>query len=141
MSAQALEKPAATAAAAARFRPEVQWRQASVLSGDFSCKGQAEHAILGTNKTEIVVAIFVNSLSKPPSVLAFSASARNPATAELKIEANDFDLKQFEQEVGYVPEGLQPSKTCMGLSLSDGDTDAAHIYWNRRARTFSAWSQ
>ena len=46
----------------------------------------------------------------------------------------------FKSEVGELPEGLRPSRTCKGLNLSDGKVDSAHIYWNRKARRFDDWS-
>lgn len=56
----------------------------------------------------------------------------------IAIEDLDFEPKQM-REVGMVPPGLRPSKTCMGLNLSDGNVDSAHIYWNREAKRFDDW--
>ena len=129
----------AISAAATKFLPGVKWKQNAVVVGDFSCRGHQEHAILGANKSEIVVAIFLDSLTKPPKVLRYSASARDPSTSELTTEDLDFEPKQFETEVGYIPDGMHPSKTCKGLNLSDGKIDSAHIYWNHNAKQFSDW--
>ena len=130
---------AETVAAATRVVPGVLWKKESVVVGNFSCRGRIERAILGTSKSEIVVAIFLGGLTKPPRVLRYSASSRDPATIELKIEDGDFEPKGFENEVGYIPEGLRPSKTCKGLNLSDGKIDSAHIYWNHNAKQFGDW--
>jgi len=129
----------ATVAAATKFAPGVKWKPDSTVVGDFSCRGRVERAILGANKSEIVVAIFLGALDTPPKFLRYSASARDPATAELRTEDLDFEPKQFESEVGYIPDGLRPSKTCKGLNLSDGKIDSAHIYWNHNAKQFSDW--
>ena len=110
------------------------------MQGDFSCRGRKDRAILGTSKSEIVVAIFVDGLGRPPKVLRYSAGERDPTTAELTIEDLDFDPKRFKSEVGELPDGLRPSRTCKGLNLSDGKVDSAHIYWNRKARRFDDWS-
>lgn len=126
-------------AAAKRFFPGIKWKPASVVVGDFSCQGRIEQAILGTTKTEIVVAVFIGSLARAPKLLRFSAASRDPATSELTIEDGDFDPAQFEREIGYIPDGMRPSKTCKGLNLSDGNVDAAHIYWNHNDKQFTAW--
>jgi hypothetical protein len=45
-----------------------------------------EQAILGTNSSEIVIAVFLNGTTQRPEVLNYSAKARDAATAELKVE-------------------------------------------------------
>lgn len=125
--------------AASKFVPGVTWKEKSIVIGDFSCRARVERAILGTNKSEIVVAIFLSGLAKPPKVLRYSAKARDPSTSELKIEDGDFDPNEFKNEVGYIPDGLRPSKTCKELNLSDGKVDSAHIYWNHNANGFGDW--
>jgi hypothetical protein len=134
-----LGQTGATSAAASKFLSGINWKEGSVVTGDFSCRGRVEHAILGTSKTEIVVAVFLDGLSKPPQVLRYSAKTRDPSTSELKVEDGDFDPKEFEDEVGYIPDGMRPSKSCKGLNVSDGKIDSAHIYWNHDAKQFSDW--
>lgn len=129
----------AVIAAASKFLPDITWKKDSVVTGNFSCRGRIEHAILGTSKTEIVVAVFLDGLTRSPQVLRYSAKTRDPSTAELKTEDGDFDPKEFEDEVGYIPDGMRPSKSCIGLNLSDGNVDSAHIYWNHNAKQLSDW--
>src|ERR1017187_4191115 len=43
--------------AAAKYVPGVAWRHQSVVSGNFSCRGRSEQAILGISKSEIVIAV------------------------------------------------------------------------------------
>lgn len=107
------------------------------MSGDFTCRGRKQQAILGTNAAEIVIAVFVNGISARPEVLRYSAKARNAKTAELKVEALDFDPKA---DIGYELPGFRRSKSCKGLNLSDGLTDSAHIYWNRESNRFEDWT-
>jgi hypothetical protein len=128
-----------TVAAATKFAPAVKWKPDSMILGDFSCRRRVERVILGTNKSEIVVAIFLGPLTAPPNFLRYSSSVRDPATAELKTEDLDFEPKRFESEVGYIPDGLRPSRICKGLNLSDGKIDSVHIYWNHNANEFSDW--
>lgn len=128
-----------TVEAASKFVKEVKWRQESVVAGDFSCRGKQENAILGITSEHIVVAIFYRGLTKPPEVLRYSITARNPATAVLTLEDMDFNPKEFEREVGYLPPGMRPSKSCKGLNISNGEIDSAHIYWNHDAQHFADW--
>lgn len=118
----------------------VKWQPASVLKADFTCQGKQEFAILGTKPKEIVVAVFRPPAKKPVDVLRYSGVARNPESAVLEIESLDFDLKELEQQLGYAPDGLKPSRTCVGLNLSDQMVDSAHIYWHKKNRRFESWS-
>ena len=118
----------------------VKWQEKSILRGDFTCRGATEFAILGTTPKEIVVAVFRLPSRKPVDLLRYSGTARNPETAILTIEPLDFDIKQLEQDIGYVPDGLQSSKTCLGLNMTDQMIDSAHIYWHRKNRRFESWS-
>jgi hypothetical protein len=127
------------ASAAKRFYPNAQWQPSSVVTGNFTCRGQKEHAVLGTSPSEIVVAVFVRGLNSKPELLQYSTSARSPNSAILTVEDLDFDAKEFQEQIGPLPEGLKPSKSCVGLNMSDQMIDSAHIYWNRKARRFEDW--
>ncbi len=120
---------------------KVRWQDKSLLRGDFTCRGASEFAILGTTPTEIAIAVFRPPSRKPLALLRFSGTARNPGAATLTIEPLDFDIKQLEQDIGFVPDGLQSSKTCLGLNLTDQEIDSAHIYWHRKNRRFESWSR
>jgi len=136
----AAQNASSVIAAAARYVPGVDWRPKSIVTGDFSCSGRTEKAILGTTPTEIIVAVFLNGTAKRPEVLRYSAKARRASSAALTIEDLNFELKDLQADLGFVPPGLRPSKTCKGLNLSDGETDSAHIYWNHESRRFDDWT-
>ena len=140
-AASAVNASPPAAAAAKRFHPSAIWQEHSVVHGDFSCRGRREVAVLGTSQTEIVVAVFLNGLSAKPELLQYPASVRHAGSAVLTTETLDFSVQDFEREVGPLPEGLRPSKTCLGLTMSDREIDAVHIYWNRKARRFVGWSR
>ena len=127
-------------AAAAASDSTVKWQRESVVSGDFTCQGKREFAVLGTKPKEIVVAVFRPPSKKPVDLMRFSGIARSPQSAVLAIESLDFSIKELEQHVGYLPDGIQPSKTCVGLNLSDQMVDSAHIYWHRKNHRFESWS-
>jgi hypothetical protein len=119
--------------AAARSMPDVNWRVRSVVTDDFTCRGRKEAAILGVSATEIVISVFVEGLNQRPQVLRYSRKARRAETAQLTVESLDDDPD-------YPLPGFQRSRSCKGLNLSDGETDSAHIYWNRNSRRFDDWS-
>ncbi|HUI54152.1 MAG TPA: hypothetical protein VLY04_04225 [Bryobacteraceae bacterium] len=131
------QDPAAVEKAAAKYVPGITWQARSVVSGNFTCRGRKEQAILGVSASEILVAVFVTGTNAPPELLRYSAKARNPKTAELAVEDLDYDPKQ---DIGYEPDGFQRSKSCKGLNLGDGLTDSAHIYWNRKSHRFEDWT-
>jgi len=133
---QAPVSESSIATAAAKYLPGIQWRQNTVIRGDFSCQGQQQQAILGTTSSEIVIAVFLNGTNQPPEVLRYSAKARDASYAKLMIEDQDYDPKE---DPGYALPGFRRSKTCKGLNLSDGLVDSAHIYWNHDARQFDDW--
>jgi hypothetical protein len=123
--------------AAARLMPDVTWRVRSVAIGDFTCRGQKEAAILGFSASEIFISVFIGGIKARPEVLRYSRKARRADTAELTIESLDYDPKQ---DLGYELPGFQRSISCKGLNLSDGETDSAHIYWNRTTHRFDDWT-
>ena len=125
--------------AANKFQPNINWQKGSAVTGNFSCLEKAEPAILGVSESEIVVAVFLNGLAKPPSLLRYSAKVRDSSTVKLTIEDGDFDVKEFHEMLGEIPDGLRSSKSCKWLNLSDGKIDSVHIYWNHKTKKFSTW--
>jgi hypothetical protein len=123
--------------AADKYISGITWRAKSVVIGDFTCSGHQQQAILGTNATEIVVAVFINGMQRRPEVLRYLARVRDPILTRLKVENLDFDPKE---DLGYDLPGFQRSKICKGINLSDERTDSAHIYWNHEAHRFDDWS-
>jgi len=131
----------AVKAAAERHVAGVIWREASVVAGDFNCAGHSEQAILGTTPEQFVVAVFVDGLGQPPQVLRFARERRNVAAASIAVELLAASLDEIESQAGMVPPGYQRSLSCQGLRLSDGASDAAHIYWDHNAKRLDSWSQ
>lgn len=128
-------------AAASRSVVDVSWQETSVLTGDFSCAGTQQFAILGTSLKEIVVAVFKDGLAQAPEVLRFDSEARKAAEAKIRLEDSSLTLDEVKILAGAVPSGYQPSSTCKGVRLSDDASDAAHIYWDHDAKRFDSWSQ
>jgi hypothetical protein len=114
----------------------VDWRAESSVSADFTCRGRRESAIVGTTSKEIIIAIFIDGVSRKPDVLRYSAAMRDTRTATLTTETLDYDPK--DEDAGDL-RGFRRSKTCKGLNLSDEKVDSAHIYWNHEAKRFDSW--
>src|SRR5262249_12104227 len=100
--------------AAAKYLKSAEWQPATALAGDFTCNGRTEHAILGIDRSEIVIAIFPGGLDAPPKILR--DSARNAQSAKLTTESLDYDLKDV---IGGPIPGFQRSSKCQGLMLDD----------------------
>lgn len=133
--------PAEVEAAARRFSPEISWQSRSVVSGDFSCKGRSEQAILGVAKGRVVVAIFTRELSGRPETVALEESVLDGGAVALAVESLDVDVVALERDLGWRPPGLRRSKSCVGLTLNDQQVDPVHVYWNRAAARLQTWSQ
>ena len=73
-------------------------------------------------------------------MLLYSGIERRASSAVLTVSSLDYDMKKLEQSLGWLPDGLQRSKTCLGLNLSDQLIDSIHIYWHRSHGRFESWS-
>ena len=95
----------AVVASASKFVPGVKWQAESIVSADFTCQGRVQHAILGTEQKEIVVAVFLNGINRRPVVLR--EQGRVAASAVLETDDLDWDPK----EDGRNLPGFRRSKT------------------------------
>ncbi len=121
---------------------DVRWNVSSTVFGDFTCQGRKDIAMYGiSEKSGFVVMIQSAQKNTKPSYLVFSTRDRDPKNLRLIVESLDFgNDAAFKEELKYSAPDLQPSKTCKGLGLGDGETDAQHIYWNRSRKRFESWS-
>ena len=130
------EQRIAIVSAANKYVPGVTWHSESLISGDFTCRGRMEQAILGITAQEIVVVVFINGLQNKPEILRDKVHA--PADAELTIEGLDYDPRE---QVGVELEGFRRSKECKGLNIADNHVDSFHVYWNHKDSRFDSWSR
>ena len=130
------EQRIAIVSAANKYVPGVTWHSESVISGDFTCRGRMEPAILGITAREIIVVVFINGLQNKPEILRDKVHAA--ADAELTIEGLDYDPKE---QVGAELEGFLRSKVCKGLNIADNHVDSFHVYWNHKDSQFDWWSR
>jgi len=108
----------------------VAWQSRSSVTGDFTCAGHKQTAILGTGGSDVVVAVFLNGLNRKPEELRFNIF--EPRFAHLKTESLDYKLDC------ELP-GFQRSKTCVGLNVADDEVDSAHLYWDHISKRFGMW--
>jgi len=125
----------AVAASASRFVPGVKWKAESTVSADFTCQGHMQHAVLGIDQEQIVIAVFLNGANRRPVVLRDLGRA----TASAFLETEDLDWDPNED--GMNLPGFQRSKKCKGLNLGDDEVDSLHLYWNHKAHQFVGWSR
>jgi hypothetical protein len=130
------EERIALVGAANKYVPGVTWHSESVISGDFTCRGGKEQAILGITAQEIVVVVFINGLQNKPEILR--DKVHTPADAELTIEDLDYDPRD---QVGVDLEGFLRSKECKGLNIADNHAGSFHVYWNHKDSRFDWWSR
>jgi len=130
------EQRIAVVTAANKYVSGVTWHSESVISGDFTCRGRNEQAILGITAQEIIIVVFINDLQNKPEVLRDKVHA--PADAELTIEGLDYDPKA---QIGVELKGFESSKVCKGLKISDSHVDSFHVYWNHKDSEFNWWSR
>ena len=128
------EQRIAVVGAANKYVPGIIWHSESVISGDFTCRGRIEQAILGITAQEIMVVVFINGLQNKPEVLR--DKVHTPADAELTIEDLDYDAKD---QAGVELEGFLRSKVCKGLNIADNHVDSFHVYWNHKDSQFNWW--
>jgi hypothetical protein len=130
------EQRIAIVSAANKYVPGVTWHSESVISGDFTCRGRMEQAILGITAQEIVIVVFINGLQNMPEILR--DKVHTPADAELTIENLDYDPNE---QAGVELEGFLRSKECKGLNIADNHVDSFHVYWNHKDSRFDSWSR
>ena len=121
---------------------DVRWNVSSTVFGDFACRGKQDMALFGeSKKSGFVVMVQLARKGVKPKYLFFAARGRDPKGLRLTVESLDFSEDvEFKQEISATAPGLQPSKSCRGLALGDDETDANHIYWNRKEKVFQSWS-
>ena len=111
------------AKAAKTFEPRVQWQERSVVKADFTCDARQDFAILGTQNSLLVLAVFANGTTNKPVVIEID-SALDAGQTKLFVESQDFETGTDEPgDVGPLP-GFKRSKTCYGLRLDDERIDS-----------------
>jgi hypothetical protein len=116
--------------AASKYIPGVTWQVNSTVTGDFTCSGHKQTAILGTTASDVVLAVFLSGINRKPEELRFNIF--RPELAQLTTEDLDYELD-------YELPGFRRSKSCMGLNVDDREVDPAHLYWNHDSNRFGMW--
>jgi hypothetical protein len=128
------------ARAAKALEPRVHWQERSVVRADLTCDSRQDFAILGTQGSLLVVAVFANRRTTKPIVIELE-SGLDANQAKLSVESQDFDPEAEDSgDVGPLP-GFKRSKACYGLRLDDERIDSVHIYWNRLDGRFQSWQR
>lgn len=135
------DKAAASAISAAR--PGTKWDRTTLVSGDFNGDGLRDWAMVGYQGSGLELAIRVSGGKTGKTrtqLLAFGIGASMQAAiceAPAKLQV---DL-QFCNPMDDALPGCRPSKLANSLSLSGGDCDSIHLYWNSDAKRMEWWRQ
>lgn len=140
-SAQAAEPSAdALLARARQLAPAVRWLPQTLQHADFDCDGTPDWLLLGKGQDELLAALLPGRPKAKP--LLWRQTWRDVAIADPQPSLEPLDLpdRDFLNMLGYVPEGYRRSSSCQGISISDGETDALHLYWNHQRGLLGMWS-
>lgn len=110
---------------AAAREPKVVWDRSSLLEADFDCDGVPDAALLGRDGEGTAVLVVLG----PPTSRSSIGTLRFPAE-ELCGEPISLKLEDLEDA---------PAQGCKGVSLSSGECDAFHIFWNREEKGLDWW--
>jgi hypothetical protein len=105
--------------------PDIQWDRSSLLTADLDCDGVPDSALLGRAGKGAAVLIVLG-----PAAAGSRAGVVKLAPAELCGDPLALKLEDLEDS---------PKKGCKGLSLSSGECDAFHIFWNREDGEIDWW--
>lgn len=129
-----------TAEAVKRLPIDAPWKLA--LRVDLNCDGVEDHVFVAEDRAHYYVAVVPGPADdhSAATYVAFrrAGDAQDALCGEpagLQIEDLDFDIVEM---LGDEPQGWQRSASCKGLSLSSGDCDSHHLFWNH-ARNKIAW--
>lgn len=110
----------------------------SVVRGDFDGDGIIDRATLVQNENNVGISIEHGGTSVEPQVLEFGVnpSVQN-AICQLPAE-----LISTPQDCGPLDEPLPGCRILPGavdLTLSDGECDSIHLYWNHEESRMAWW--
>jgi hypothetical protein len=120
----------------------VVWDSTLSVVGDIDCDSRADTAVIGRMSKSIQVGI-VFGVPAPPNISTISIApevqnALPTGDVTLATESIDYDPVNEEEGPGEL-EGFRRSSSCIGLNLSDGETDSMHMYWNHQAHRLNWW--
>lgn len=120
----------------------VDWDSASAIIGDIDCDRHVDTAMIGRTSRTIQVGIVSGVSTRPHiSTINIASEVQNAlptGNVSLTTESIDYDPVTDEGGPGAL-EGFRRSSTCIGLNLSDGETDSMHMYWNHLANRLDWW--
>lgn len=122
-----------------KAHPNVVWTN-SPIRIDIDCDGNADYAFLAQTPSTAFVGLVRGKPKTAVAMLKFEASPGSQAGVcylPAKIEAESLDYDPTDA-VGSLP-GFSRSKTCTGFTLSGGECDLFHFYWDKHTNRLSWW--
>ncbi len=130
LNARGASSQSTITSAVSKYIPKVVWQSRSIVTGDFTCEGHKQTAILGIPGSDVVVAVFLSGLNRKPEELRFNIF--QPKFARIQTETLDYELDSS------LP-GFHRSRSCQGLNVGDDEVDSAHLYWDHESHRFGMW--
>ena len=118
---------------------EVTWSN-SPIRIDIDCDGKADYAFLAQTPTTAFVGLVRGKPKAAVAMLKFEVAPDSQGGLcylPSKIEAESLDYDPTEAVVPL--SGFARSNTCNGFTLSGGDCDSFHFYWDKNTNRLSWW--
>lgn len=122
-------------------RPDVRWDRDTLVVGDFNGDGKSDFAMVGYKNEGLVLAVRSSSAKKHTYRNDFQGFGIGPSiqAAICEAPAKLIVEKQFCRPVNEPLPGCRPSKVAKSLSLSGGECDSIHLFWNHKRNLMEWW--
>lgn len=121
-------------------RSDVSWDRNSAVVQDFDGDGGDDVAALGYVRDGVVLAIVTSSTKgEIPQILTFGVNGRDQAAICGPLPARLETYPLSCDADGAMLSGCIESPSTSGLTLSGGDCDSVHLYWNHDEKRMSWW--
>ena len=118
--------------------PAVAWNEKSVTLADVNCDGKPETILLGSEKSEVVIAIVSPKSQKKPQLFSFpisSATQNGFCRMPVRIVVSPLEC---ESDSGPLP-GCKPTRSCKEFTVADDECDGFNFYWDSSRKSLAWW--
>ena len=115
-------------------QPAVRWKAKTAMTGDFTCDGREDTAMIGFGRRgEPWIGLVPGSAghrASVPSTLKFRlGNGYQDALCATPVRIETSPLVCLDPQTRLMP-GCKPLPGCLALSMIDGKCDAVHFYWD-----------
>lgn len=140
-NAEAIQPAKLAADAITVARPDVRWDRDTLVEGDFNGDGKSDFAMVGYKNEGLVLAIRASSAKQQTYRNAFQGFGIGPSiqAAICEAPAKLIVEEQFCRPADEPLPGCRPSKVAKSLTLSGGECDPIHLFWNHKRNRMEWW--